>query len=71
MRTRLELGGTWEFELDPDNGGIEGAWERRERFRDTIAVPGSWQRQQKLSTSIYIQCTVYTAYSGLRNALDF
>lgn len=44
-RSRLDLGGTWGFRLDPEDKGITEQWYRETLPLDglaTIAVPGVW-----------------------------
>ena len=45
-RQQLDLDGTWEFRLDPDNAGLQQKWfGQSEEFPDSIRVPGAWQAQ--------------------------
>ena len=45
-RQQLDLDGTWEFRLDPENAGLQQKWfSQSEKFPDSIHVPGAWQAQ--------------------------
>ena len=45
-RERLELNGTWQFRLDPDNVGLDQRWFTTDvDYPDQIQVPGCWQAQ--------------------------
>jgi beta-galactosidase len=45
-RTRIDLNGTWDFRLDPENQGEAQAWHSSAvAFARTITVPGAWQAQ--------------------------
>jgi beta-galactosidase len=45
-RARVDLTGTWDFQLDPqDQGEAQGWHSRGGRFPRTITVPGAWQAQ--------------------------
>lgn len=44
--SRIELNGTWQFRLDPNEEGVAGRWfEGSVAFPDKIAVPGTWQAE--------------------------
>ena len=46
QRARVDLNGTWQFRIDPQNEGEAAAWHSKgEAFDRTILVPGSWQAQ--------------------------
>ena len=40
----IDLAGSWAFQLDPENGGIDAAWYKR-TLPDRIRLPGSLQEQ--------------------------
>lgn len=45
-RPRLDLNGTWQFRLDPDDKGETERWFAAEgNYPDKILVPGNWQAQ--------------------------
>jgi len=45
-RARVDLNGTWDFRLDPQDQGEAQAWHSNGvAFTRTIAVPGAWQAQ--------------------------
>jgi beta-glucuronidase len=44
-RNLLELGGLWDFQLDPDGSGEAHGWAMRLPSPRLIAVPGSWNEQ--------------------------
>src|SRR5215217_3025065 len=45
-RGRIELNGTWDFKLDPQDQGLASRWpEGAAAFDRTIVVPGAWQAQ--------------------------
>src|SRR6266536_584833 len=45
-RSRIDLNGTWQFRVDPQNEGEAGRWHSSEvPFSRSIEVPGSWQAQ--------------------------
>src|SRR3990170_7775497 len=45
-RARVELNGTWDFQVDPQNQGEALAWHSSDvAFARTITVPGAWQAQ--------------------------
>jgi beta-galactosidase/beta-glucuronidase len=45
-RSRIELNGTWDFKLDPQDQGLASRWpEGAAAFDRTIVVPGAWQAQ--------------------------
>ena len=45
-RSRIDLNGTWQFRVDPQNEGEAGRWHSREvPFPRSIEVPGCWQAQ--------------------------
>ncbi|MFV2069720.1 MAG: sugar-binding domain-containing protein, partial [Pirellulales bacterium] len=45
-RQRLELNGTWQFRLDPEDVGLARGWFAAEvDYPDEIQVPGCWQAQ--------------------------
>jgi len=46
VRPRLNLNGTWEFRLDPQDEGVAQEWFRADvDYPDRIQVPGNWQAQ--------------------------
>lgn len=59
-RKRHDLCGTWEFELDPFEQGLEQKFYLRENLSDTITVPGCWQMQGKKFSAA--QQTLYTRH---------
>jgi len=45
-RRRLDLNGTWEFRMDPQDEGLVQEWFRgKVVYPDKIQVPGNWQAQ--------------------------
>jgi beta-galactosidase len=45
-RARIELNGTWEFRLDPNDDGEVQAWHSADAdYPRSITVPGAWQAQ--------------------------
>lgn len=45
-REKINLNGSWEFRMDPDEAGIAQRWFLgTTEFTDHIRVPGSWQAQ--------------------------
>src|SRR5438876_11581420 len=45
-RSRIDLNGTWQFRVDPQNEGEAGRWHSSEvPFPRSIEVPGCWQAQ--------------------------
>jgi hypothetical protein len=42
---RLSLDGEWEFQLDPEDEGVDRGWQSSESFDNRIQVPGCWQGQ--------------------------
>jgi len=46
--SRFSLSGSWEFQLDPLDLGLDQGWfSPGTKFDDTIQVPSSWQGQGK------------------------
>ncbi|MGH9371666.1 MAG: glycoside hydrolase family 2 protein [Vicinamibacterales bacterium] len=46
-RARVDLNGTWDFRLDPQNHGEARGWQSSGvAFERTITVPGAWQAQK-------------------------
>jgi beta-glucuronidase len=44
-RTKLDLSGLWDFQLDPDGSGEAKGWVAQLPAPQFIAVPGSWNEQ--------------------------
>ena len=42
--SKIDLAGTWQFQLDPDDVGVDQQWFQR-RMRDEIRLPGSLTAQ--------------------------
>jgi len=42
----LDLSGIWNFQLDPDNVGIEGKWFNKQ-LSDSIRLPGTTDENKK------------------------
>jgi hypothetical protein len=46
IRGRVDLNGSWEFQLDAANEGLAHKWFQTEQpFAHSISVPGAWQAQ--------------------------
>lgn len=46
QRARIDLNGTWQFRIDPQDQGEKESWHSAApAFDRTITVPGSWQAQ--------------------------
>ncbi len=45
VRNRLDLSGIWDFQIDPDEIGVEHEWFNSLPQAQPIAVPGSWNEQ--------------------------
>jgi hypothetical protein len=46
FRSFLDLSGTWEFSLDPDDNGIDELWFLKD-FDDSVELPGTTDSNQK------------------------
>jgi len=45
VRNKLDISGIWDFQIDPDNIGIQNCWFNGLSRSRPIAVPGSWNEQ--------------------------
>lgn len=45
QRNRLDLSGIWDFQIDPDDEGLDGGWSDGLPNPRPLAVPASWNEQ--------------------------